>query len=154
FGRAPAKPRFGPLKVTVVLAIESECSPRPATRSANRCHSARPLSLPASRWRSTVHSGDATDLHRDACVDLRRLDEALDLEVLAQLDVHQPCRGAVVDSRDAVAGESRRVAEPARDVASRCLAPDLGVHLVDCGHELVAFLDLRPGSGHVDLALD
>ena len=36
-------------------------------------------------------------------IDLRRLDEPVDLEVLAQLDVHQPGRGAVVDRRHVVA---------------------------------------------------
>src|SRR5215467_9461620 len=93
FGRAPAKPRFGPLKVTVVFATERECSPQEATRSAKRCQRSRPLSLPASRCRSTVHSGDATDLQCDARIRLGGLDEAVDLEVLAQLDVHQPRRG-------------------------------------------------------------
>src|SRR5215472_2064284 len=145
FGRAPANPRRGPLNVTVVFATESECSPHPATSSAKRCQRARPWSLPASRCRSTVHSGEATDLHRDACVNLRRLDEAVDLEVLAELDVHQPGRGAVVDRRHAVAGERRRVAEPARDVATRRLAPDRGVHLVDRRDELVSLLDLGSG---------
>src|SRR5215472_4307833 len=137
FGRAPANPRRGPLNVTVVFATESECSPHPATSSAKRCQSARPWSLPASRCRSTVHSGEATDLHRDACVDLRRLGESLDLEVLAQLDVHQSGRRPVVDRRHAVPRQRGRVAEPARHVALRYLAPDLGVRGVDRRDELV-----------------
>src|SRR5215471_3670519 len=83
FGRAPANPRRGPLNVIVVFATESECSPHAATIAANSCHSSRPRSLPASRWRSTVHSGDATNLHRDLRIHLRRLDKAVDLEVLA-----------------------------------------------------------------------
>src|SRR5919204_2151120 len=51
------------------------------------------------------------DGHGDPRVDLGRLDEGVDLEVLAQLDVHQPGRGAVVDGRHAVARERGRVAE-------------------------------------------
>ena len=68
----------------------------------------------------------------------RRLDEAVDVEVLAELDVHQPGRRAVVERRDAVARERGRVAEPARHVAARHLAVDLLVRLVDGLHELVA----------------
>src|SRR5579863_9778821 len=87
--------------------------------------------------------GRPADLRRHARVDLGRLDESLDLEVLAELDVHQARGGAVVDGRNAVARQGRRIAEPARHVAARRLAPDLGVRSVDCGDELVALLDLR-----------
>ena len=47
------------------------------------------------------------------------LHEPVDLEVLAELDVHQARRRPVVEGRDAVARQRRRVAEPARDVALR-----------------------------------
>src|SRR3982751_3593805 len=99
-----------------------------------------------SRTRSARSSSrDATNLQRNACVDLRRLDEAVELEVLALLDVHQPGRRAVVHRRDAVARQRRRVAEPARDVALRCVAEDVRMRLVDRTDELVALVDLRAG---------
>src|SRR5438067_185501 len=108
-----------------------------------------------SRTRSARSSSrDATNLQRNARVDLRCLDEAVDLEVLALLDVHQPGRRAVVHRRDAVARQCRRVAEPARDVALGFVAEDLGVCPVDRADELVALVDLRARCRDVYLALD
>src|SRR5207253_8819964 len=117
--------------------------------------SAAPSSSGTGRLGGRVWTScDTADLHRHTGVDLRRLHEPLDLEILAELDVHQPGGRAVVDGRHAVAGERRCVAEPARYVAAGRLPPDLGVRGVDRGDELVALLDLRAGCSHEDLALD
>ena len=84
----------------------------------------------------------------------RGLHEPVDVEVLAQLDVHQARRGSVVHGRDAVAGQRGRVTEPASDVAARALAEDLLVRGVDRLHELVPLVDLGARRRDVDLALD
>src|SRR6185312_4353775 len=80
--------------------------------------------------------------HRDPGVDLGRADEAVDLEVLAERDVHQARRRPVVDGRDAVPRQRRGVREPARDVAARLLAEHPLVRLVDRRDERMLFLDL------------
>src|SRR3954451_4145594 len=99
-------------------------------------------------------SRDAADAHRNACVRLGGADEAVDLEILTLLDVHQPGRGAVVDGRDPVARQRRGVGEPAGHVAPRRLAEDLLVGCVDRRYELVSLVDLRSGRRDVDLPLD
>src|SRR5581483_82680 len=96
----------------------------------------------------------ATDLLRRARVDLRRLDEPVDVEVLAEYCVRQPAGRAVVDGGDPVARQHARVREPARDVALGWRSEHLGVRLVERADERVLLLDLRPRSGHVHLALD
>src|SRR2546429_1413629 len=105
-------------------------------------------------WLERTRSRETADLHRHPRVDLGRLDEAVDLEVLAELDVHQAGRGAVVDRRHAVARECRRVAEPTRHVAARRLTEHLLVRSVDRGDQLVTLVDLAAGRGHVDLPFD
>src|SRR6185437_5051526 len=129
-------------------------------RSTRRNRRAGQVSYPqwpvsdTGRVRTRRGSCSAADLHCYAGVDLGSLDEPVDLEALAELDVHQAGRGAVVDGRDAVARERGGVAEPARHVALGLRAEHALVRVVDGGHELVTLLDLRPGRGHVDLALE
>src|SRR5262249_13805179 len=127
----------------------------PASTSRRQPRATRPA-LPAAVGpaRAGRSGRSRADPLCDERVRLRGLHQPVDLEVLAELDVHQSGRGAVVDGRDAVACERGRVAEPPRDITAGSLAEDLLVRRVDGADELVPLLDLRAGRRDVHLALD
>src|SRR6188472_3606174 len=142
---APPRSKYSRIVGTSSTAISSPSS------TPTRLSSANVTSFIQS---SSSSSCDATHARGDSRVHLGGADEPVDLEVLAELDVHQPGRGAVVHGRDVVAGQRRRVREPAGHVAAGRRPEDLLVRSVDRRHELVALLDLCARSGDVHLALD
>src|SRR5205823_14695923 len=89
-----------------------------------------------------------------ARVDLCPPHEPLDCEVLTELRIGKPARRAVVDRRDAVPRQDRRVREPPRDVAPSRRAEHVYMRRLERSHEGMLGVDLRPRGCHVDLGLD
>ena len=82
-------------------------------------------------------------------VDISRLHEPVDLQILAQLRIREAARSAVVDRRDPVPAQDGCVREPTRDVPLRRSPEDLGVRVAERRDERVTLLDLGAWSGHV-----
>src|SRR5437588_851248 len=119
------------VKSRTFTSPREEASVRSGSSSPTRWSAAPSSSGTGNPGGSVYTSCDTADLHGHARVHLGSPDEAVDLEVLPQLDVHQPRGGAVVERRHAVPAECGGIAEPARHVAPRLRAEDLFVGRVD-----------------------
>src|SRR6266508_4005522 len=153
----PTRPSSKVTSFTVTLSAPAKPAPpllfRSGAGKAGTCaHGRLRRAYAGDRLRQAYGSCPAYPLRRQR-VDARRVDQALDLEVLA-LGTRKAARGAVVDRGDPVAGEDARVREPAHGVAVGRGPEDLRVALVDRADELVALRDLGTRRADVDLPVD
>src|SRR6266508_168799 len=153
----PTRPSSKVTSFTVTLSAPAKPAPpllfRSGAGKAGTCaHGRLRRAYAGDRLRQAYGSCPAYPLRRQR-VDARRVDQALDLEVLA-LGAGKPAGSAVVDRRDPVASEHARVREPAHRVTVGCRPEHLTVALVDRADELVALRNLGARRGHVDLPIE